>query len=355
VGPVRHRQLIRLLAFVVALDLTAGVVALYTRGGTASAANHGARTSGAGDRAGDAAAVGTDGAPGGILAGGRFTRRRGSDRKSTGATPEGPAGRAAAPASAAGSSTSTATAPASGGSTTTSSTGRPTTTSTGRPSTSSTARPTTSSASGPGTTAGPAAGSDRTPGAPSPSASNGSPATTAPANAARTTATFKDPAGDTIVQDSGKATAERRADIVQSHVSYGAKDLVFAVLTDDPVDPGQDPNWASDSTFVAWELDTDGDAVPDYEVQFAFSDGMPVAGVSRPGDTDGSSVCEAEAAYTAERYAVGVDPECIGRPASLSYHVAIYYDRDPKNEDSDVVTDLAPDGGLSRPVARPAG
>ena len=349
-GPVRHRQLICLLAVAVALDLSAGVVALYTRGGTASAAERAGLTSRTGD--GDAAGHGTDGAAG-ILAGGQFTRRRGSGRQSTGATAEGAAGTAAAPASPAGSSPSTGSAPAPDGSTTTSSTGRPTTTSTGRRVTSSTAPPATSSTSRPGTTAGPAAGSDGT-GAPAPSGSDRSPPTSAPADARPTNATFKDPAGDTVVQGTGTAKAERRADIVQSHVTYAPNGLVFAVLTDDPVDPGQDPHWASDSTFVSWELDTNGDAVADYEVEYAFSDGTPIAGVSRPGETDGTLVCEAEAAYTAERYAVAVDPACIGQPASVSYRVTMYYDTDPNDENADLVTDVAPDGGLSRPVARPA-
>jgi hypothetical protein len=347
VGPVRQRQLIRLLAFVVTLDLGAGVVALYAQGGTATAADRGARTS----RAGDAAGLGTGEAPGGILAGGQFTRRRGSGRKSTG-TPAGAPG-TAAPMSPAGSSSSTATAGAP--STTMSSTVKPTSPSTGRPSTSSTARPTTSSTSGPGTTAGPGARSDGTPGAPGASGSDGSPATTARADAAPTAATFKDPAGDTVVQGSGKAKGERRADIVHSLVTYAANGLVFAVRTDDPVHPADDPHWASESTFISWELDTNGDAVADYEVQYAFSEGTSVAGVSRVADTDGTSVCEAEAAYTSERYAVGFDPECIGRPAAVSYRVTIYYDTDPKNEDADVVTDVGPDGGLSRPIARPAG
>jgi hypothetical protein len=90
-------------------------------------------------------------------------------------------------------------------------------------------------------------------------------------------------------------------------------------------------------------------------VQFAFSEGTPIGGVSRPGETDGFSECEAEAAYTSERYAVGFDPACVGLPASLSYRARINYDTDPQNEDAEVVTDVAPDGGWSRPLARPAG
>ncbi|HEV3364794.1 MAG TPA: hypothetical protein VG795_11785 [Acidimicrobiia bacterium] len=164
-----------------------------------------------------------------------------------------------------------------------------------------------------------------------------------------------DRSGDTVVDGTAKAKPESRADIVRSEAFYATNAVIFTVLTREPVDPSKDPNWESDSTYISWELDTNDDGVADYDVQFALLEGALIAGVSRPGETDGTSACEAEAAYTADRYAVGFDPACIGRPASLSYRVKIHYDTDPKNEDADVVTDIAPDGGLSRPVARPAG
>ncbi len=228
-------------------------------------------------------------------------------------------------------------------------TGRATTSSTGPTGTSSRGRSTTSS------TTGQAAGPDTAPGgssgpAPSsPAGGNNSPI------GAVTKFALDDRANDTVVEGTGKAKAESRADIVRSEAFYTKNSIIFTVQTREPVDPGKDPHWESDSTFITWELDTNDDGAVDYEVQFAFLDGTPISGVSRPGDTDGTSVCEAEAAYTAERYAVGFDPACAGLPASVAYRVRIQYDTDPKNEDADVVTDVAPDGGMSRPVARPAG
>ena len=316
-GPVRHRQLIRLLAFVVAFDLVAGVAVLYDRGGPASAAGVGPQAPEARERSGDAAA-GTDAGAGGILAAGQFDNRRGSGQATAGS----PAEVAKAPDPSVGTSTSTVTTPSQ-----------------------STA---------------PAAASSVAPGTPGTKGKNGSSGgqganRTTVSSASQTTAAFSDPTGDTVVDGSGVARAERAADIVQSHVVYSRKAIVFAVQTDQSADPRQDPRWASDSTFISWELDTNGDSAPDYEIQYSLTEGTPVAGLSRLSDADAASVCEAEAGYMTEGYAVGFDPACIGGPAAISYRVTIYYDTDPSNEEADVVTDVAPDGGLSRPVARPKG
>ena len=157
-----------------------------------------------------------------------------------------------------------------------------------------------------------------------------------------------------MAQGSGKAKPEPRADVVAAHVSYETGKIVFAVRIGQWVDPRQDPNWASDSTYVSWEIDTNGDGKPDYEVQYFLSEGTPVAGVSRAGDDTGDSVCNAEAGFANDGYAVALDPACFNGPASFSYRVTMNYDSDPKNENADVITDVAPDGGLSHPVARPA-
>jgi hypothetical protein len=164
-----------------------------------------------------------------------------------------------------------------------------------------------------------------------------------------------DPAGDTVVDGSQKAKAEGRADLLQGRAIYHPEGIALTAQTAQRGDPSQDPSWASTSTFVSWELDTNGDSKPDFEVQFFLEDGIPVAGVSRVGDNVNNSVCDAGARYTAENYVVGIDPACFGSPAQFSYRVSLYYDTDPADEDADVLTDVTPNGGLSRPVARPAG
>jgi hypothetical protein len=190
-------------------------------------------------------------------------------------------------------------------------------------------------------------------GSPGTNGASGPPGTSVTATRAQTTAVFTDPAGDTVVDGSGEGKADRAADIVQSHAIYNPKAVVFALQTDQSADPRQDPHWASDTSYISWELDTNGDAVPEYEIQYSLDEGTPIAGVSRLGDADAASVCEAEAGYLTEGLTVAFDPTCIGRPAAFSYRVTIYYDTDPTNEEADVVTDVAPDGGLSKPVARP--
>lgn len=357
-GPVRHQRLITVLAIFVACDIAAGVVAVSARSGTASSADAAGRTSHAGDRAGESGAAGET--SGGILAGGQFIHRR---RSAGGATPDTTAATAPTPASPttdAADPATTASGPAAARATTPS-TARAgaTTTSTSRPVTSSTAPPATAANAGAGTTAttaprtGGAPGGAAQPGANGANGADGSSAAGAPGASTGSTAAFTDRTGDTTAQGTGKKLAQPRADLVQSHASYTDKAIIFAVRTDQWVDPRQDPNWASDSTYVGWEIDTNGDGTPDYDVQYFLSEGTPVAGVSRVGDTEGDSLCAAEAGFTADGYAVAFDPACVGKPASFSYRVTMYYDTNPKNEDADVATDVAPDGGLSRPIARP--
>lgn len=344
VGPVRKRQLIHLVAFLVALNLCVGVVALFASGGSVSATSREERTAQASDPLplADPAGVADGARQGGVLAGGYFRQRRGAG--------DNPSRRAGSDSG----SAAPATRPT--GTPSPSSTGRPTA-ATGRPSTSS-SKPIGTSAPGRSTTS---ATTGAATGPANPPAGGGGPASSAPAgrhnapNGAVPKVVVDDRAGDTVVDGTGEPRADARADIVRSEAFYTSNAIIFTVQTGAPVDPSKDPNWESDSTFVTWELDTNDDGAVDYEVQFAFFEGAPIAGVSRPGDSDGESVCEAEAAYTAERYAVAVDPACAGLPASVSYRVTINYDTDPKNEDAAVVKDVAPDGGMSRPVARPAG
>lgn len=145
-----------------------------------------------------------------------------------------------------------------------------------------------------------------------------------------------------------------RADIVRVVADYTARAVVLAAQVAQPVDPKQDPNWTSDRTYVSWLLDTNGDGVADFEVQYYLASGAPVADVSRAGDTSNTPLCSAEAGYTGDGYTVAVDPACLGGPASVSFRVTMYYATDPKNANSDVATDVSPDGGLSGPISRPA-
>jgi hypothetical protein len=161
-----------------------------------------------------------------------------------------------------------------------------------------------------------------------------------------------DPAGDTFVDGSQKAIAEPRADIVRATAAYRPGVLGFVMQLQQPVDPRTDERWAGDATFALWSVDTNGDGQPDFEIQYYVVDGELGGVVSAPGSTD--TLCDIEAAYHPQgAYSAFVDPACLGNPASFSYRVTMYYDTNPKDDNADVASDVAPNGGMSFPVARP--
>jgi len=388
VAPLREK-LIRLLACLVAIDLAIAVVVIDERAGaepTAAAAPD-APAAGAGPATGGATATQN----GGIFAGAQFKHRRGSVTLSTGTTASaGASSEVAAPPSSTGGSPAATGSPTSTGST--SGSGRPRSTggssgstggstggSAGRspaPGTSGTA-PGGAGAdspapggdltfpSGDGTTSStsdttPTTGSGPTGGSPS---GGGTTPTTAPGSVQPTgTPPAKGPAslvvtdktGDVVTDGTGTTMTEGHADIVKVQADWTAKALVFATQVATPVNPAQDPHWASQKTYISWMLDTNGDGKPDFEVQYFFdSKSGLLADVSKAGDTSGNSACPAEAGYTADGYTVAIDPACLGNPASVSFNVTTYYDTDPANANANQATDTAPDSGMSGPVSKP--
>src|SRR5207244_2604581 len=108
----------------------------------------------------------------------------------------------------------------------------------------------------------PAGGGTTPPTAPAVHPTNNPPAK-GPANL-----TLTDKTGDTVTDGTGVAMAQPQADIVKAQANWSAKALVLAVQVAQPVNPGQDPHWASQSTYIDWSLDTNGDGAADYEVQY---------------------------------------------------------------------------------------
>jgi hypothetical protein len=163
---------------------------------------------------------------------------------------------------------------------------------------------------------------------------------------------MSDAAGDTIVDSTQAPQASARADMVESRATNTAKAIGFAVKVADPVDPTRDPTWNSTATFVLWEIDTNGDDKPDFEVEYFLEGGKLVAGVSRVTPNGLQAACEAEAGFMSESYVVGIDPACLGAPAALSYRATVFYAVNATNDDS--ITDASPDGGMSAPLRRTA-
>ena len=342
-GAIRHRQLIQVLAFAVAVNLAVGVVALSDRRDGRDAV----RTTLV---AGSIGIPLNDETGARMLAGANLKGRR-SSKKSSDATVAAGVSSTTRPPDNAVAAGPTATDP-------------PTTTSRPPEMTTST-RPMPAST----TTTIRAPGARRRPGRQPPverrrrvalqaRARPPPPATTAtsgPAAANREgqRVAMTDPAGDTVVDGTTHPIKEARADIVRATGVYRSDGIVFAMQVQQPTDPRTDARWAGDSTFAAWFLDTNGDRTADYEIQYSVYGGRLGGTVTRAGQ-DGKALCDASAAgYGPDGYVVAVDPACLGNPASFSYAVTLYYDTNPKDDNAEVASDVAPNGGMSFPIARP--
>jgi hypothetical protein len=165
-----------------------------------------------------------------------------------------------------------------------------------------------------------------------------------------------DPAGDTFVDGTPDPITAAPADVVRAGATYEPGAITFAYAVGQADDPRTDPKWASESTYAAFDIDTNGDGKPDFEVQYSY-DGKAFAGeVIRPGDADSAPpVCDAAGAgYQSGAYWVTIPPSCIGDPPSFTFRLTTYYDTNPKNDNADVASDVAPNGGMSFPVTRPS-
>jgi hypothetical protein len=374
VAPLRQK-LIHVLASIVAIDLAIAGVVIDARSGSASPSSPVALKS-------PTTANGhvlPAGYLGGILGAGTFKHRRGPGGTTVTTAASGSSEVASGLPAASPSSSATTGAPASSGSTGTTrsrstggsgSTGGASNGQTGRTAPPSTAGGPTGAPAGatsdPGASGGdggavfdPGPGSDPTVDPSTPSGTTGTTATTAPPvhnppAKGPASLVLADKTGDTTADGSGAAMAQPQADIVKAQANWTAKALVFAVQVAQPVNPAQDAHWASASTYIQWDLDTNGDGTPDFAVQYYFDPkGGLVADVSKAGDTSGQSACGGEAGYTADGYTVAIDPACLGNPASVMFRATTYYDPDPANANGNLATDVTPDGGLSGPVSKP--
>jgi hypothetical protein len=373
VGRFRQQQLIRLVACLVAVDLAVGVVGLYARSDRGStvvaAAHHPAAPSPTG-------ASGPSGRTqsGGILAGGSFSKRRRSSGQPSG-QPSGPptaqrsAGTTGAPAPAIANLPSLATpssarppVTSSGGSSSAKPRGGTTGPAAGQPATAAMSGPTADSTAPAATAepdqAPPADGGDRPSGvAPTsapPTPTSGPAKGTTPSSTSGVWTVLDDATGDTVLDSTQAPQANPRADVVQSRGANTTKGIGLAVKVAQPVDPTKDPTWASDSTFVAWEVDTTGDGKPDFEIEYFVDGGKLVGGVNKVTAGGNQAACEAEAGFMNDNYLVGIDPGCLGSPASFSYRATVYYAADPGNPNGDSIADTSPDGGMSPAIRRTA-
>jgi len=122
-------------------------------------------------------------------------------------------------------------------------------------------------------------------------------------------------------------------------------------------DPLKDPNWASDSTYVSWALDTNGDSKPDYTVEYGVQDGQLYSSVFRAAAADDApELCDTEQTLVSPAgvYGVRIDPACIGRPSAVAWSVEVSYDTNPTDDAAPATDDVAPDHGSAAPIEAPA-
>lgn len=354
-GPVWYKQpLINIIAFVVALNMAVGVVAISARReqGSMAMAGHVKKPA-----PGSPPAETKNGE---ILAGGQVDRQ-----PQTGAEAAGASGAQAPAASGSSIPTVTATgaavtAPTAPATSATTSSRQPKTATTARRARPSTGGSTATTAPAPVEATGGQAGAPVT--AEPPAAEPGTtvrpegdtvpaPTTTTtkrPAAPGPSTQSFDDAGGDTVVNGTKAARALPRADLVRSKANYTTTAVLLAVQTAEAIDPRQDARWASENTYVSWDLDTNLDGTVDYVVEYFVEGGQLGADVFRADVASATSLCGVEAALSSDGYTVAVDPACLGNPAAFAYRATIYYDTA-----SEVVTDVAPDTAFARSVGRP--
>ena len=160
-----------------------------------------------------------------------------------------------------------------------------------------------------------------------------------------------DRTGDVVDARTRKPAGNPRADIVRAGAVSGPSDLTLALLVERPFDPRKDPRWAVDTTYAQWEIDTNGDSAPDFEVQY-FLDGEENLGasVTRSGNGGEAACAVRSALYSADTYRVTLNPACIGNPRSFSYRAKVFYDTNSADESGVVATDATPDRGWSKGV-----
>jgi hypothetical protein len=168
------------------------------------------------------------------------------------------------------------------------------------------------------------------------------------------TSTISDAAGDTVSNGTTTKLAVPQADLMATSATYGAGAITLTARVRQPSDPVA-TGWG-DSTFLTWQLDTNGDGKPDYDIQYYVDSGELVGDVTRTGTPDSAApLCDASSATyaAATGYAVVVDPKCVGNPKAFSYRVRTYYDTRPGEDKAPVATDVVPDKHFSPQIKAP--
>jgi LPXTG-motif cell wall-anchored protein len=168
-------------------------------------------------------------------------------------------------------------------------------------------------------------------------------------------ASITDVTGDVIDRNTNDPLPSLRTDIVSASVESGAPGIMLTFRTQEMAAPGTDPNWASRSTFVSWQVDGNGDGKIDDMIRFSADRDNPggIAGDvthwSGPGQP--AKTCTAPATFDpAFGYRLTIAPDCMGNPAAISYRVQLTYDMKPGESKPPLAFDVLPNEGLAGPV-----
>jgi hypothetical protein len=167
-----------------------------------------------------------------------------------------------------------------------------------------------------------------------------------------TVQTVLDGASDVVNTITSSLFENPRADITEASVEYAPGWIRMKVRVKTPTDPLKDDAW-SDRSDAEWALDTNNDGKEDYSVEFATDNGQLYGAVFDVNKPDDKSLCDADSASYSPQdgYTLVIDPACIGKPATLGYAVAIFFDTNPKDDKAPMATDRVPDQGFTAVAA----
>lgn len=149
--------------------------------------------------------------------------------------------------------------------------------------------------------------------------------------------TVNDPNDQTIAQ----------GDILTATVIHEYTVTVRVTVEGPAENPTTDENWkgTNSETFISWLLNTDGDADPEFDVEFFAETDGSLSGPVFAGEEE-EPVCEGDAAFVSNGYQVTFPRTCIGSPDSLKFNAALTYDPTPAEAGgTDLQVDEAPDAG----------
>jgi hypothetical protein len=164
--------------------------------------------------------------------------------------------------------------------------------------------------------------------------------------------TVVDSVGDVLNAITNSVFDNSRADITSASLEYAPGWIRMKAQLKTPTDPLKDPKW-NDGNDLEWALDTNGDGLEDYTVEFATDKGELYGAVFDASKPDQKSACDADSASFSPQdgYTLVIDPKCIGNPKSLGYAATMYFDTDPKDNKLPAVSDRVPDQGFTLAAA----